>query len=108
MREVEPEFRESERVRELCRTLIRCADDEALMLALVRDLFSAAEIRRAANRLAAAEVIAAGQSIRETATIVGVSPGTVTRMRRWVRSGTGGVATALQRRTIPPDDSTVA
>lgn len=98
MRPIEVTVRDNERIRELCQALMNCADDGELMLSLLRDLFAVHEIEQAANRLAAAIRLEAGGTVRATARDLGIAPATVSRMRQWVRNGTGGVEAALSRR----------
>lgn len=98
MRDIEPELRQNARVHELCTAIAACDGDVELTFALIRDLFSAAEILRGANRWAAAELLDDGHSIRNVADELGMSTRTVNRMRKWVNENTGGVQFALARR----------
>lgn len=87
----------------------RNADTAALMDAIValddrdeaarflRDLCTRRELEEFASRWAVVRSLAAGHSYREVNELTGVSTATITRIARWLRHGTGGYRSALER-----------
>lgn len=65
--------------------------------ALVRDMFTPAEIEEFANRLEVAVLLKKGISYLEIARKVGVSTTTVTRVAYWLFKGCGGYKKTLER-----------
>ena len=101
MREVEPEIRDSPRVKELCRAFICCADSEENMLKLLRDLHTVGEIEDSSNRWSAAMLLTEGGTVREVAETLGIAPAVVSQARQWLKNGTGGFELALRCRQSP-------
>ncbi|MBI2623564.1 MAG: hypothetical protein HYW65_03240 [Candidatus Liptonbacteria bacterium] len=70
-------------------------EDEAARF--LRDLLTKSEIEEFANRLAAAEMLAAGKSYTTVQKATGLSSTTVARVAKWLRGKEGGYRTILAR-----------
>ena len=65
--------------------------------ALIRDMFTPAEIEEFANRLTIAKLLTEGLPYLEIAKQVGTSTTTVTRVAHWLYNGCGGYRSVLKK-----------
>ena len=70
-------------------------DEPKAMASFLTDLCTPAELDALAGRLAAAEMLVAGESYRQVAEKTGLSTATVTRVGRALKHGKGGYRLAL-------------
>ena len=89
---------DNQRLQNLCRALISCADSEELMEKFLKDLLAHKELTSVTNRWTAAIHISLGWTDRQIEERLSISHGTTDRVRKCVINGAGGYTTALQRR----------
>lgn len=94
-RELEPQLR-TKAAEKLFLALAKIDKPED-MANFLRDLLTYEEIGEASRRLAAAELLMEGKSIREVAKEIGLSTTTVSRIYSWLHHGMGGYRLALEK-----------
>lgn len=83
------------RERRLVKALAQLTSEKDVS-ALIRDMFTPAEIEEFANRLEVAVLLKKGMPYLEIAKKVGVSTTTVTRVAHWLFKGCGGYKKTLE------------
>ena len=63
----------------------------------LEDICTVKEILDMAQRFAVARMLSAGKSYTEITRQTGMAAATISRVKRWLKDGTGGYQTALQR-----------
>ena len=83
--------------RELC-----VISNEELMRAFLRDVMTERELREVGARLRAAEMLRAGETYTQIVAETKLSSRTVARISEWLKGGTGGYASVLDRAHTKP------
>lgn len=71
-------------------------DDEAVIDALLEDLFTYKEVRDAGSRLEVAKLLSEGKPYTEIEKLTGASATTIARVSKCLSHGSGGYAKALK------------